>query len=344
MQKKNFIAIFLIVFTVLLSSFTFYAYQIMSTPNVLVGGKDQQIAIRKGTTFKELQNSLVDERIVNDIVSFSFLAKLKNLDTRIKPGIYTLKADMTNTELINLLRSGQQTPVDLTFSNVRLLSELPKKLAKNLAIDSVDIASLLLQDSTALAYGFQPATFIGMFIPNTYQVYWTASAKEILDRIKAEYDHFWNQERIQKADNLNMTQDQVSTLASIVQGETNKMDEAPTIAGVYINRLQRGIPLQADPTLVYAIGDFSIRRILNKDKKFESPYNTYKYKGLPPGPINMPSIAALDAVLNYKAHSYLYFCAKEDFSGYHAFAKTLTEHNRNATKFQQALNRERIHR
>ncbi|MEO1253797.1 MAG: endolytic transglycosylase MltG, partial [Bacteroidota bacterium] len=151
-------------------------------------------------------------------------------------------------------------------------------------------------------------------------------------------------ERKQKAQNLGMSQIEVSTLASIVKGETNKMDEAPRIAGVYINRLKRGIPLQADPTLVFAIGDFSIRRILNKDKLFDSPYNTYKNRGLPPGPINMPSIPTLDAVLNYEDHSYLYFCAKADFSGYHAFAKTLTEHNKYAREFQRALNRERIYR
>lgn len=206
------------------------------------------------------------------------------------------------------------------------------------------MATLLLADSTAAHYGFEPATFISMFIPNTYQVYWTATPRQILDRMKKEYDAYWTEERIAKAQAMNLSKVEVSTLASIVQGETNKMDEAATIAGVYVNRLKRGIPLQADPTLVFAIGDFTIRRILNKDKEFESPYNTYKYRGLPPGPINMPSIPALDAVLDYEEHRYLYFCAKDDFSGYHAFAKTLTEHNRNARKFQRALNKERIYR
>ena len=344
MRKKNIIAIFLVVFTMMLSSFAFYTYQIVYTPNVLVEASPRLMAIPKGTTFKQLQDKLSRERIVNDLVSFSFLAKLKKLDTNIKSGMYALSADMTNVELINLLRSGRQTPVNLTFSNARLLPQLSKKLTQNLAIDSADMANVLLSDTTARYYGFEPHTFISMFIPNTYQVYWTATPKEILNRLKYEYNTFWTEERIQKAENLNMTKEEVSTLASIVAGETNKMAEAATIAGVYINRLQRGIPLQADPTLVYAIGDFSIRRILNKDKALESPYNTYKYKGLPPGPINMPSIAALDAVLNYEDHRYLYFCAKEDFSGYHVFAKTLREHNRNAAKFQRALNRERIYR
>ena len=344
MRKKNFIAIFLVVFTMMLSSFAFYTYQILYTPNILIEQEDRFFAIPSGTTFSELQDKLANERIVNALVSFSFLAKLKDLDTQVKAGMYLIKKDMTNPELINLLRSGSQTPIQLTFSTARLLNQLPKKLTKGLAIDSIVLAPLLMSDSTAIQYGFIPDTFISMFIPITYEVYWTITPEGLLDRMKSEYDRFWNEDRKEKANKLGMTQDEVATLASIVQGETNKMDEAPAIAGVYINRLRRRIPLQADPTLVYAIGDFSIRRILNKDKTFESPYNTYKYSGLPPGPINMPRIPAIDAVLNYEDHNYLYFCAKADFSGYHAFAKTLSEHNVNARKFQRALNRERIYR
>lgn len=344
MRKKNFIAIFLVVFTMMLSSFAFYTYQILYTPNVLVEQEDQYFAIPKGTTFKELQNSLSKGRIVNDLVSFSFLAKIKDLDTQVKAGMYLIKKDMTNPELINLLRSGSQTPVRLTFSNVRFLDQLPKKLTKGLEMDSAELATVMLADSTPIHYGFSKETFISMFIPNTYEIYWTSTPKALLDRMKAEYDRFWTEDRKTKASALGMSQTEVATLASIVQGETNKMDEAPTVAGVYINRLKRGIPLQADPTLVYAIGDFSIRRILNKDKAFESPYNTYKHRGLPPGPINMPRIPVLDAVLNYREHEYLYFCANADFSGYHVFAKTLREHNMNARKFQRALNAERIYR
>ncbi len=344
MRKKNFIAIFLVVFTMMLSSFAFYTYQILYTPNVLIEKQDRYFSIPRETTFKELQNTLADERIVNDLVSFSFLAKLKDLDTQVKAGMYLIKKDMTNLELINLLRSGSQTPIQLTFSNARLLNQLPKILTQGLEMDSTELASVMLADTTASHYGFDQANFIGMFIPNTYEVYWTITPKELLNRMKAEYDRFWTDERKQKAENLGMSQMEVATLASIVQGETNKMDEAPKIAGVYINRLKRRIPLQADPTLVFAIGDFTIRRILNKDKEFDSPYNTYKNRGLPPGPINMPSIPALDAVLNYQDHKYLYFCAEADFSGYHAFAKTLREHNVNARKFQRALNLQRIYR
>ncbi|WP_424962274.1 endolytic transglycosylase MltG [Ekhidna sp.] len=344
MRKKYFIAIFLVVFTMMLSSFAFYTYQILYTPNVLIEQDDRYFAVPKGTTFKQLQNKLAEERIVNDLVSFSFLAKLKDLDMNVKNGMYLIKGDMTNIELINLLRSGSQTPIQLTFSNARLLEQLPKILTHSLEIDSADLAPILLADTTAAHYGFTKETFISMFIPNTYEVYWTITPQGLLDRMKMEYDRFWTDERKQKAANLGMSQTEVATLASIVQGETNKMDEAPSIAGVYINRLKRGIPLQADPTLVFAIGDFSIRRILNKDKEFDSPYNTYKYRGLPPGPINLPGIPALNAVLNFEDHNYLYFCAKADFSGYHVFARTLSEHNVNARKFQRALNRERIYR
>ncbi|MEM7298034.1 MAG: endolytic transglycosylase MltG [Bacteroidota bacterium] len=344
MRKKKIIAIFLVVFTMMLTSFAFYTYQIIYTPNVLVESQSTMLAIPHGTTFKELQDDLSRGRIVNDLVSFSFLAKLKDLDTRIKPGMYSIEANMTNIELINLLRSGTQTPIRLTFSHARLLAQMPKILTQSLEIDSTDMANLLLADTTSAYYGFSDETFISMFIPNTYEVYWTAKPKEILDRMKKEYDRFWTEERVQKAKELKMSKDEVATLASIVQSETNKKEEAPRIAGVYINRLKKRIPLQADPTLVFAIGDFTIRRILNKDKEFDSPYNTYKNYGLPPGPIKMPSIPYLDAVLDYEEHKYLYFCAKEDFSGYHAFAKTLTEHNRNARKFQRALNMQRIYR
>lgn len=344
MKKKQILAVVLIVFSVMLSSFAFYAYQILFTPNILIDQDDQLFAVHRGTTFKQLQDQLYDQRVVNDLVSFSFLSRIKGLDEDLKPGMYMLKSKMSNTEAINLLRSGRQTPVRLTFNNARKLVELAPKLTMNLEIDSTDLAPMLLSDSVARSYGFTSETFICMFLPNTYEVYWTASPKDILDRMKKEYDKFWSAERKEKAKQLGLSPEEVITMASIVDAETNKMDEAPTIAGVYLNRIKKGYKLQADPTLVYAIGDFSIRRILNKDKELDSPYNTYKYRGLPPGPINMPSIAAIEAVLNAEDHRYLYFCAKEDFSGYHAFAKTLQEHNINAAKFQRALNREKIYR
>ncbi|WP_258105394.1 endolytic transglycosylase MltG [Marinoscillum sp. MHG1-6] len=344
MKRIKILSIAIVVFTIFLSSFSFYAYQIFFTPNILVDKGDQYFPIYPGTTFKELQDQLYKQNIVNDLISFSFLARLKDYDKLIKPGMYLLKKDMSNNDAINMLRAGMQTPIKLTFSNARKLEDLASKLTDNLAIDSVDMQALLASDSVAEAYGFNKQTFISMFLPNTYEVYWTASATEILNRLKSEYDKFWNEERRNKAQALNLTPVKVSTLASIVDSETNFMDEAPRISGVYLNRLERGYHLQADPTLVFAVGDFTIRRVLDVHKKIDSPYNTYKYRGLPPGPIMMPSISAIEAVLNTEEHSYLYFCAKEDFSGYHVFAKTLSEHNANARRFQQALNKQRIYR
>ncbi|MFY0608075.1 MAG: endolytic transglycosylase MltG [Cyclobacteriaceae bacterium] len=344
MKKKNFIAAFMIVFAVMLSSFAFYSYQMLYTPNILIDQEDKLFTIPAGMGFKELQNKLYDERIVNDLVSFSFLSKVKGYDERIKPGLYLLKSDMSNTEAINLLRSGNQTPVKITFNSVRKIEELANKLSMTLQMDSADIAPFLLSDSIAQSYGFNAQTFIAMFLPNTYEVYWTITPKELLDRMKKEYDKYWTTERVQMAEAKGLTPVEVVTLASIVDAETNMMSEAPTIAGVYLNRLEKGYKFQADPTLKFAMNNFEIKRLLNKDMEFESPYNTYKYFGLPPGPINMPSIAAVEAVLNAEDHRFLYFCAKPDFSGYHVFANTLIEHNKNAHALHRVLNQNKIYR
>lgn len=344
MKNRRILAGLVIVFGVLFTSFTFYIYQVLFTPNVLVDKEDQLFPIYKGTTFEELQHQLYDQRIVNDLLSFSFLAKIMDLDENLRPGLYMLHKDMSNLEAVRLLRSGSQFPIKLTFNSVRKVEELAPKLAASLALDSADFAPLLTSDSVARAYGFDSLTFICMFLPNTYEVYWTATPTEILNRMKKEYDRFWTSERLQKAKDMGLTQTEVITLASIVDAETNHMDEAPAIAGVYMNRLKNREPLQADPTLVYALGDYSIRRILKKDREIDSPYNTYLHTGLPPGPINMPSIAAIDAVLNYDHSDYYFFCAKEDFSGYHVFAKNLNEHLNNARRFQRALNQQNIYR
>ncbi|HAZ24348.1 MAG TPA: endolytic transglycosylase MltG, partial [Algoriphagus sp.] len=200
-----------------------------------------------------------------------------------------------------------------------------------------------LQDSVYIRkFDFNEETIMSMFIPNTYEVWWNTSPEALFDRMYKEYNDFWTDERKKKAAELGLNPKEVSTLASIVQAESQKKDERAKIAGVYLNRLKLNMPLQADPTLVFALGDFSLKRILNIHKETESPYNTYKYAGLPPGPINLPDINSLDAVLNYEDHDYLYFCAKEDFSGYHAFAKTLSEHNANARRYQAALNAAKI--
>ena len=232
------------------------------------------------------------------------------------------------------------------FSNEELSNLLINKL-KELKAEKAQTQQLneRLMDSTWIAkYGFNNENIISMFIPNTYEVYWDIGSEELLDRMYREYQNFWDEQRLSKAEGIGLSAQEVSVLASIVNAESQKSDEFARIAGVYVNRLNRGMALQADPTLVFALGDFTIKRVLNEHKQIESPYNTYMYAGLPPGPIRAPSIAAVNAVLDYEAHNYLYFCAREDFSGYHNFATNLTQHLRNARIYQNALNKAKLYR
>jgi len=235
------------------------------------------------------------------------------------------------------LKFGRREPVNVTFTNVRLRSELSEKITKNIGVTSREFDAALDEFVASNNEGFTRFNILSMFIPNTYQVYFNISPEDFVDRMHQEYEKFWNGQRRSKAKEIGLTPIAVSILASIVQAETVKTEEAPLIAGLYINRLKRGIPLQADPTLVYAVGDFTLKRVLNGHKEVDSPYNTYKYAGLPPGPINLPQISMIDAVLNYEKHKYIYMCAKEDFSGYHNFALTLDEHTQNARRYQRAL-------
>lgn len=344
MEKKKNFAIFIVACTVLLTTLSFYTYQIIRSPNILVDKPSKLLMIPHGTRFKALQDSLYKGAFVEDIVAFSFLARLMKYDQNIIPGCYKLKTNMNNWEAIQLLKSGHQTPVNITFNNARTNEELARKITNKIEASAHDIEVLLNDSAFVSQYGFNLETIRAMFIPNTYEVYWTITPQGLVERMYQEYQRFWNRQRLRKAKALDLTPIEVSILASIVQEETTKMDEAPTIAGVYMNRLRKGMRLQADPTLKYAMGDFLIRRILKKHQEIDSPYNTYKYEGLPPGPIKVPSIAAIDAVLNLEEHDYLYFSAKEDFSGYHRFATTLQAHMRNAKRYQQALNKARVYR
>jgi UPF0755 protein len=326
--------------SILLITFSFYFYQIVYTPNILVDRPNKLVVIKSGMTYREVLLELGREDVVNDMVSFSFLARLKNFDRKMQPGRYMLRSNMTNLEALNALLGGRHEPVNVTFTNVRLLSELDEKVTKNIGVTPEEFEDALDEFIADNQEGFNRQNILSMFIPNTYQVYYNVVPEELVERMHKEYEKFWTEERKAKARAMGLTPIEVSILASIVQAESIKQDEAPIIAGLYINRLKKDMPLQADPTLVYAVGDFTIKRVLNEHKEIDSPYNTYKYAGLPPGPINMPYIANLDAVLNYKHHNYIFMCAKEDFSGYHNFAATLREHNINAEKYQTALTNE----
>lgn len=334
----------LVVFSVLLTTFTFYFYQMFKGSNILLDKQDQVIIIEKGDSFSDLRAALYDSEIIQDAVSFSFVAKVLDYQEAVKPGVYLLKSGMSNLDAVRMLRAGAQVPVRITFNNVRLKSELAEKITTNTGVSATEFEALLNDDTFLEKYDLNPDNSMTVFVPNTYEVYWTITPEELFDKMYQESQKFWTAERKQQAAALNLTPTEVSILASIVQAESVQSDEKATIAGLYLNRLNQQIFLQADPTLVYALGDFSIQRVLNVHKRIESPYNTYKYRGLPPGPINLPTIASLNAVLNYEKHNYIYMCAKEDFSGYHRFATNLTDHNRNASLFQKALNQRRIFR
>lgn len=334
-MKKVIIALLLILLVA--GAFVAYkAYNYAYAPNV-TADSNTYIYIPTGTDYNGLLEIMKSSGNVTDMDSFEKVADFKKLDQKLLPGKYKLENGMSNNELVNMLRSGRQTPVKVTFISLRTLDILAGKAAVNIEADSADIAALLKDEETAKKYGFNKQTFCSMFIPNTYEFWWNTSAEEFVQRMADEYKTFWNDNRKAKANELGLSQSQVSTLASIVESETQKNDEKARIAGVYINRLKKDWLLQADPTVVFAAGDFTIKRILNKHLEINSPYNTYKYKGLPPGPICIPSTTSIDAVLNYEHHNYMYFCAKEDFSGYHNFAVTNAQHEANARRYHDAL-------
>ncbi|MBI1768830.1 MAG: endolytic transglycosylase MltG [Bacteroidetes bacterium] len=331
---------FYIIASTLLITFVFYGYQICYTANVLVDKEDRMFIIKSGATFTRVRDDLYNNNFINDAVSFSFIAKLSGYDDEIIPGRYVLRKNMTNLQALKVLRSGKQDLVNVTFSVVRLRKDLTEKITKNISVSPAEFNEALDDFIANNNEGFSTENILCMFLPNTYEVYFNISPEDLVKRMNTEYEKFWNENRIGKAKEIGLTPIEVSILASIVQAESVKQDEAPVIAGLYINRLKKNIALQADPTLVYAVGDFSLKRVLNGHKEIDSPYNTYKYRGLPPGPINVPQISSVDAVLNYLHHNYYYMCAKEDFSGYHNFANSLDEHNRNARKYQRALDAE----
>ena len=283
---------------------------------------DAVVLIPTGSDYGRLADSLRSGGAIPDFRRFDLTARAMGLDRAVRPGRYALKEGMTYREAINRFKAGLQSPARVTFNNVRTLDRLAGSVSRRLELDSASLAGLLLADSTAARYGYTPQTFLAMFIPNTYELYWNCSSDEFLSRMQRENERFW-QSRERKLARTGLNRIEAYTLASIVYEETKRTDEMPRMAGVYINRLKRGMPLQADPTVRFALGDFSIRRVLNKHLEVDSPYNTYRHPGLPPGPICMPSIAAIDAVLDYENHDYLYFCAKDDLSGSHAFARSL---------------------
>ena len=269
---------------------------------------------------------------------FKTVADFKGYGDNVKRGRYAVKPGVSAWALYNILNRGEQTPLNVPITSVRTLDRLAGAVSKKLELDSLDLVKALTDSAVCQKYGYTPETMPSMFIPDSYNMYWTVSIEEFLDRMKKECEKFWTEERQNKARQAGLTPVEVSTLASIVTEETRATQEKPTVAGLYINRLRKGMLLQSDPTVKFAMHDFTIRRILNRMLTTDDPYNTYKYKGLPPGPIRIPLKEDLDAVLNYEHHDYIYMCAKEDFSGTHNFARTEAEHTANARRYHQALN------
>lgn len=343
MKKKTKIIVWIIGIIIILSVaigayFGYKYYTKIYGKNIDIQ-KETILFIPTGTNYEQLLIILEESGMVNNIDDFIWVAEKKGFN-KVRPGKYMLNPDISsNNDLVNFFRSAAQEPVMVTINNVRTIYQLAGKIAPYFEVDSAAFAETLQDGNLHAEYGFTAERFLTMFITNTYEFYWNTSPESFVKRMASEYKDFWNEDRKTKAAELNLSQSDVSILASIVQEEQNRFpDERPTIAGVYINRIKRGMRLEADPTLKFAWNDFSLNRVWAKHKEIDSPYNTYKVMGLPPGPICLPDISSIDAVLNYERHEYIFMCAKDDLSGYHSFARTNAQHEQNARRYQQKLN------
>lgn len=334
-MKKKILYILLIII-VICAGVAAYGYSIISTGFNI--DKTVYIYIDESKDYNALLKELEDSAKIESVSNFDRLADLMSYKGNLRTGRYAVKSDMTILDFIRNLRNGQQTPVKLKFNNIRTKEDFAERISEQLMMVKSDLLSILNDENKCEKLGFTVDNVVAMFIPNTYEFYWDIETESFINRMQKEYTKFWTPERMEKAKEINLTPIEVSTVASIVEEECMYTDEYPKVAGLYLNRLKRGQLLQADPTVKFAVGDFSLRRILFKHTEVNSPYNTYLHTGLPPGPIRIPSIKGIDAVLNYSKHDYLYMCAKDDFSGYHNFAVTHNEHLQNRDKYIKALN------
>jgi UPF0755 protein len=342
--KKILLALSIIV-ALFLAYLSYNVYQAVFEPNTSFKDNQQELFISKKDNIDSVLNKI--SPYLKETENFIEVANRKQYQP--KAGHFILNKGMNNNEIVNVLRS-QNTPVNITFNNAESIRELSGMLAKQFDDDSLSFLNVFQDKSFLIDKGVDLQQSLAFYIPNTYEFYWNTSPEDVRKRLLKQYEAFWNDEREMKRKSLNLTRVEVSVLASIVQKESAKVDERPRIAGVYINRLKRDMKLQADPTVIYALKqkynspDTIIRRVLNKDLKVDSPFNTYKYYGLPPAPLIMPDVSSLDAVLNYENHDFLYFVADIDKPGYHSFSKTLREHNRNARIYRRWINEQKIYR
>lgn len=327
--------------------FAYYVYNIMLSPNTAFNNDTAYIYVKSTDTYKDVREQL--EPLLLDIDKFDALAEQKKYVNHIKAGRYAIKKGMSNNDIINSIRS-KNLPVKVSFNNQPSLEKLAGRISKEIEADSVSLLNMMKDETFLAENNFTKATALGMYIPNSYEFFWNTSAEKFRARMLTEYNRFWNDSRTSKAKAMGLSKDEVMALASIVYEESKQVTEQPRIAGVYMNRIRIGMPLQADPTLKFAAYKLPkykntvIKRVLNVHKTIESPYNTYKNRGLPPGLIAMPDISAIDAVLNYEKHKYLYFAADAQRVGFHKFAKTLSQHNVNARAYQRYLTSQGINR
>ncbi|MBC5620697.1 endolytic transglycosylase MltG [Butyricimonas hominis] len=335
------ILVFVIIIMALVAVMGGIGYYYVFSPNTVVTD-DGILYIRDSNSVAQVFKTLRSRGYIKNPNTLSSVAKLKKFSSSVKSGKYKIRDGMNNNELVNMFRVGNQVPVHFTFNNMRTIEEFADEAQEELAVSKDELMALLTDSDVLAELGFNSNTILAMFIPNTYEIYWNIPAMDLLKRMKKEYARFWNENRMAKAREIGLSPEEVITLASIIEEETVKAEEYPVIAGVYMNRLNKGIKLDACPTLKFVLGDFTISRILDRHMQIDSPYNTYMYAGLPPGPIRMASIKVIDSVLNYQKHDYLFFCAKSDFSGYHNFSRTLRQHNAYAREYHRELNKRKI--
>lgn len=327
--------------------FSYSIYNSIFSTNTKFEAKTRTIYIPTGASYQTVIDSL--RNFVDDLSSFDAVAQKKGYAASVKAGKYILKKGMNNNDLVNVLRS-QNTPVSVVFNNQERLEDLAGRVATQIEADSISLLNIMKEKEFLIANNFSKAEGLSMYVPNKYEFFWNTSAEGFRERMLSEYQKFWNQSRLDKAEEIGLTPNQVTVIASIVQKETAKVDERPKVAGVYMNRFKNGWKLEADPTVIFAIkeksGNFDtvIKRVLYKDLKLESPYNTYMNITLPPGPIAMPDISSIDAVLNYGKHKYFYFVADVENFGYHKFAENLSQHNRNKQAYVRWINKQGVKR
>lgn len=344
MKRNRKILIYSSLFLLLVFSFLFGIYfKFFKSIDSSGLQNGEYLYISTASNLSDVSENLYKNGFIKDTSSFLQMARFIKYEQNIHPGRYKIGANISIYQLVVLLKSGAQSPVKLTFNNIRFVEKFAGIIGNKLEMDSVDFLNKISDNSTLSNLGFNKETRVCLFLPNTYEFYWNISPDDFLKKMRKEYDKFWTKERKDKAQKLGLTEIEVSILASIVQEETNKKDDMSKIAGVYLNRLKKKMLLQADPTARFAYGDFSVKRIKYNYISIDSPYNTYKYSGLPPGPICMPDPSTIDKVLNADQHDYLYFCAKPDNSGYSNFAKNLDEHSKNAAAYHKFLNHQGIH-